>query len=84
MGDSFFLLCWDQGREELGKNAHLIPWAATRGQDGARDPDGGSEGKNGQQPDPAFPLSDHGWLHTQLPSAPQMVIPECSGWLSPA
>ena len=67
------------GGVELGKSACLIPWAATRSQDGARDPDGGSKGKNGQQPDPAFPLSGHCGLHTPLPSAAQIVIPESSG-----
>lgn len=45
----------------------LIPWAATRGQDVARDPDGQREGKYGQQPDTAFPLSGHCWLDTQPP-----------------
>lgn len=85
-----FLQCWDglaafslpPGQGGEGNTSGLIPPAATRCQDGARDPQGGREGKNGQQPDTAFPLSGHCRLDTQFPSAPQIMVPECSAWLS--
>lgn len=75
---------WDQlasprpwNREELGKISHLIPWAATRGQDGPEIQMVGERVRMaGSQTLHFLCLASADW--TQLPSTNQIMTPGCS------